>query len=111
VCDEVAILDHGRLVTQGSVAALRQQYGGSSSRYALEVDGDATSLRAQLDLEPWVDRIRDADAGVEISVTDVDAARHRVPVMVADSGLGLVRFEPVEMSLEDVFVALVERAA
>lgn len=110
VCDEVAILDEGRLVTQGSVEELKTRYGGSS-RYALDVTGDATRLRAALDAEPWVGRIVDTAPGVELTVTDVDQARHRVPVLVADLGLGLVRFEPIETSLEDVFVSLVQRAA
>jgi len=110
VCDEVAILDKGRLVTQGSVEELKTQYGGSS-RYALDVTSETARLRATLVTEPWVGRIVDTASGVELTVNDLDLARRRVPAIVAGLDVGLVRFEPIETSLEDVFVSLVQRDA
>ena len=110
VCDEVAILDKGRLVTQGSVEELKTRYGGSI-RYALEVSGGTEELRAVLSSEPWVSRMVDMATGVELTVKDVDLARRRVPAIVAGLDVGLVRFEPIETSLEDVFVSLVQRDA
>jgi ABC-2 type transport system ATP-binding protein len=110
VCDQVAILDDGHLVTQGSVDELKATYGGSS-RYALEVTGDTAALRTALEAEAWVARMVETDSTLEMTVTDVDLARHRVPIIVAGLATGLVRFEPVETSLEDVFVQLVQRDA
>jgi ABC-2 type transport system ATP-binding protein len=110
VCDEVAILDEGRLVTQGSVEELKARYGGST-RYALDVTADTERLRTGLANEPWVGRMVDTPSGVEVTVNDLDLARCRVPVIVAGLGVGLVRFEPIETSLEDVFVSLVRRDA
>jgi len=110
VCDEVAILDEGRLVTQGSVEELKAQYGGSS-RYALDVTGDTDRLRTVLGNEAWVGRTVDTPSGVELTVNDLDLARRRVPAIVAGLDVGLVRFEPIETSLEDVFVSLVQRDA
>jgi hypothetical protein len=46
-----------------------------------------------------------------VVVDDLGLARRRVPVLIAQLGLGLVRFEQIETSLEDVFVSLVEHAA
>jgi ABC-2 type transport system ATP-binding protein len=110
VCDEVAILDKGRLVTQGSVEELKTRYGGSS-RYALDVTGDTARLRTILGAEAWVGRMIDTASGVELTVNDLDLARRRVPAIVAGLDVGLVRFEPIETSLEDVFVSLVQRDA
>lgn len=110
VCDEVAILDKGRLITQGSVDELKMQYGGSS-RYAVDVTGETARLRTALGAESWVGAMVDTASGVELTVNDVDLARRRVPAIVASLDIGLVRFEPIEISLEDVFVSLVQRAA
>jgi ABC-2 type transport system ATP-binding protein len=110
VCDEVAILDEGRLVTQGSVEELKARYGGSS-RYALDVTADNEQLRTLLGDEPWVGRMVETPSGVELTVKDLDLARRRVPAIVAGLDVGLVRFEPIETSLEDVFVSLVQRDA
>jgi len=110
VCDEVAILDQGRLVTQGTVDDLRQRYGGSV-RYAIDVDADPSQVSDALAREPWAGRITTTETGLEVAVDDLVVARRRVPVLVSQLGLGLVRFEQIETSLEDVFVSLVERAA
>jgi ABC-2 type transport system ATP-binding protein len=110
VCDEVAILDEGRLVTQGSVEELKARYGGSS-RYALDVTDGTDRLRTVLEGEPWVGRTVATASGVELTVKDLDLARRRVPAIVAGLEVGLVRFEPIETSLEDVFVSLVQRDA
>jgi ABC-2 type transport system ATP-binding protein len=110
VCDEVAILDKGHLVTQGSVEELKTQYGGSS-RYAVDVTGETARLRTALGAETWVAGMVDTASGVELTVNDLDRARRRVPAIVAGLDIGLVRFEPIETSLEDVFVSLVERDA
>lgn len=110
VCDEVAILDDGRLVTQGTVDELRQRYGGAV-RYVVEVDAQREAVRAALTTEPWAGRLTETPDGVEVVVNDLAQARRRVPALVAGMGIGLVRFEAVETSLEDVFVSLVERAS
>ena len=110
VCDEVAILDDGRLVTQGSVDELKATYGGST-RYALDVTSGGPELRTALDAEPWVGRIVQTPTGLEITVNDLENARRRVPAIVTGLGVGLARFEPIETSLEDVFVSLVGRDA
>lgn len=110
VCDEVAILDDGRLVTQGAVEELRQQYGGAV-RYVVEVDAEVARVRAALAAEPWAGRVTETPDGAEVVVDDLVQARRRVPALVTGLGVGLVRFEQVETSLEDVFVSLVERAS
>jgi len=43
-----------------------------------------------------------------IDVIDMTAAHHRLPGIVASQGWGLRRLEPVEASLEDAFVQLIE---
>jgi ABC-2 type transport system ATP-binding protein len=110
VCDEVAILDQGRLVTQGTVDDLRQRYGGSV-RYALDVDADTPRVVEALAAESWAGRVTPTETGLDVVVNDLVQARRRVPVLIAQLGVGLVRFEQIETSLEDVFVSLVEHAA
>ena len=109
ICDQVAVLDRGRLVVQGSVDELRRSHGGSTTvRIAVteRVDALAVAVRA----EPWCVRItpvlRDAQA-IDVVVSDLPAARQASPGIVAGLGLGLRRFDELEVSLEDVFVDLV----
>jgi ABC-2 type transport system ATP-binding protein len=106
VCDTVAVLDRGRVVEQASVSDLKTRHG--STRLILVVTGDATALGDRLAREPWVTGVETTAANtLVLAVGDIDAARHAVPAAVAGSGLGMVRFDTLEVSLEDVFVGLV----
>ncbi len=107
VCDTVAILDRGRVVTESGIDALRRSRGGIS-RLSIEVD-DPGRLREALAGAPWV-RSTQAGEGGTLLVTcdDVDAAQRELPALVGRLGLALRRFAVDELDLEDVFVDLLD---
>ncbi|MBK9100233.1 MAG: ABC transporter ATP-binding protein [Austwickia sp.] len=113
VADTVAIIERGRVLRQAPIGELLAGYG-ASHRLLLQVDGGeaaAQTLAAALRAQPWasrVDRVHvDGSPAVQVAAEDLRAARHAVPGLLADAGLGLVRCEPVEASLEEVFLDLV----
>jgi ABC-2 type transport system ATP-binding protein len=105
VCDTVAILDHGKLVTQAPVSELRQR--GAGHAIVVELASGAEALAAALSAEPWVASLKREGEVLRISVRDAETAARRIPAAVAGAGLGLKRLEPAESHLEDVFVELV----
>lgn len=127
VCDTVAILDHGRALTQAPITELKSRY--STSKVVVEATGRVPELVAALDASPWAASVEAprarggivaagvgaGDSGGEpvaitVTVTDVAEARLGIPRIVADLGVGLVRFEAAELTLEEVFVDLVGEA-
>ncbi|HEU5222306.1 MAG TPA: ABC transporter ATP-binding protein [Candidatus Lumbricidophila sp.] len=112
VCDQVAIVDHGRVALTGPLAEVRARYGVTAARFVITVD-DPVRLRAALNREAWVSAVTESDAPGELvlTVTDPDTAAGRIPRLLADAGLSLRRFEPRESSLEDVFLSLVGASA
>ncbi|MCL1801486.1 MAG: ABC transporter ATP-binding protein [Promicromonosporaceae bacterium] len=108
VCDQIAIIDHGRLVAAGPLAQVRSNMGGLHSRILIEVD-DAARLRTALTGSPWLLTHDDGETpgALVLTVSDLDAAALALPSVVADQGLRLNRLEPQAPSLEDVFVDLV----
>jgi ABC-2 type transport system ATP-binding protein len=110
VCDTVAILDRGRVVTQAPMAELKTRRGGGR-RLLVEVDRP-DALLAAIDGQPWLTASeRDAQNGslLRLSVTDLQAAQRALPGLVAGQGLALRRLEVEEVSLEEVFVDLIEQ--
>ena len=106
VCDTVAILHEGRVVTQAPIGELKARYG--TSVLAVEVADQAEEIASAFALEPWCARVeRLAGGGMALTVSDLDAARRAVPAIVAARGAGLVRLDAGEVSLEEVFVTLV----
>ncbi len=113
VCDHVAVLDHGRIRAVGPLDEVVSRHAGAQ-RVVVQLDGDAGDLAERLAGETWVETITRAlptasNGGdlVEIATDDIPRARRRLPVLVAELGAGLVRFEVRQPSLEDVFVSLV----
>ncbi len=105
VCDTVAILDRGRVVVQAPMAELTRRTG--AQRLLVEVTGAAGALAAEFAKAPWASAAAREGALLTLTVSDLDTARRAVPAAVAAAGVGLVRLEPAEAALEDVFVELV----
>lgn len=108
VCDSVAILDHGRVLTQAPMSELRARYGQRS--ILIEVTDSADDIAALIAAREWVSVsavVRKADGAIEVTVTDMGRARQELPALIVAQRAGLVRFEAGEVDLEDVFVELV----
>ncbi len=106
VCDRVAILNHGTVVTQAGVDELRSRY--SAHRLVIQVDRDQDALADDLRRQEWSSGVeRNSDGGMAVTVTDLEAAQHGIPALVAARGLALRRLESGEIGLEEVFVDLV----
>ena len=114
ICDRVAILDHGRLVTEGPLDELLARYALPLYRLDPEPGQDAlvAALATRLAAIPWIDRVTETESGLVVSVSD--AGPRRRPGCCrswSTSGVRLAAFERVRPSLEDVFLRLVGRAA
>ena len=107
VCDTVAIIDHGRVAAHAPIDELRLRRGGLS-RLAVEVD-EPRRLAAALEGAAWLRALEVVeDGGLRLATDDLEAAQRELPALVARLGLALRRLESDELSLEDVFVDLVE---
>ncbi len=106
VCDTVAILDRGHVVTQAPIDELKARYAGQ--KVVLEVTAGADELAQEIGRQAWATAVvRGSNGAIEITVNDMDIARRQIPAMVAARQTGLARMEAGEMGLEEVFVDLV----
>ena len=106
VCDTVAILHEGRVVTQAPIDELKARYG--TSKLVVEVTEAADEFAEVFAGEAWVSCVeRLADGALALTVSDIELARRAVPAAVAKRGVGLKRLDSGEVSLEEVFVDLV----
>ena len=106
VCDTVAILDRGRLAAHGPIDELKARYG--KNRVVVEVTENPDVLAREFGERPWAASVaRGGQGSIEITVTDLAAAQHDIPALVAARQSGLSRLEAGEIGLEEVFVDLV----
>jgi ABC-2 type transport system ATP-binding protein len=98
LCDSVAIIDHGRIVTAGSTREVKRSTGHQVIRVATGGDGDASWLSAL----PHVQVIR---PGRDFTELRVEAGADPQAVLRAAIARGeVLRFEVGDPSLEEVFV-------
>ena len=108
ICDQVAIVDRGRVVMQGSIAELVAG-GEQSILIATSDDGRALAIladhRAVASASPAPDGIR-----VRLRTeAEAEAASDDVGRRIVLAGLAIRRFEPARMSLERRFLEITSR--
>lgn len=105
VCDEVAVLDHGTLLTQAPTITLKERY--ARPVIAVELGVDAQALSSLAEQEPYVQKVEISGERANIFVSDLEIATRQLPTALARTGLPLLRYEVAIPTLEDVFVQLI----
>ncbi len=113
VCDRVAILDHGRLVTTGPMNELLERYARPVYRIEPEDGQEAAvaQLAASIAAAPWAIGVDQSHGVLRVAVSDETRAGRELLAAVAAHGIALLAFERQRPTLEDVFLQLVGRNA
>jgi len=102
LCDSVAIIDHGRIVTAGPTREVKRSTGHQVVRVATSSDGDIAWLRSL----PHVTVTRPGNDYTEVRV-DTGTDPQAVLRAALSHGGDVLRFEVADPSLEEVFVSRV----
>ncbi|MGA8923554.1 MAG: ABC transporter ATP-binding protein [Candidatus Dormiibacterota bacterium] len=109
LCDRVGIIDHGKLIAEGTRHELVGLVG-EQDRVTLSATGEVSKALQALRALPW---IHSADANAEGVELVVDDARTRLPAILqeaAAAGVAIKSVEVAEPNLEAVFLHLTGRA-
>jgi ABC-2 type transport system ATP-binding protein len=109
-CDAAAIVDRGKVITQGPVAELAG--GGAPGELILGVDDTDRALR-MLEGSELIVSVRHSDEGLRAvlsaEVADPGAAAARLNAALVGAGIAVMRLEPVRHSLERRFLEITTR--
>ncbi|MDA8217426.1 MAG: ABC transporter ATP-binding protein [Dehalococcoidales bacterium] len=108
LCDRVAVMQHGRLVALGTPAELARQLGQAAT---LEIEVAPEDLTTASRVLRSLDGLA-VEAGEDGLIAIQGAARTEIPGILASlvgAGVKTYRLSPREMSLEDIYFALVEK--
>jgi ABC-2 type transport system ATP-binding protein len=113
ICNRVAILDRGRLVTEGSLAELLAAHARPIFELVPAPGQDAAvaALIQRLRGAEWAKGLDLAAGTIRVTVTDAAAAAREILPLVVSSGVVLSSFEQARPTLEDVFLELVGPAS
>jgi ABC-2 type transport system ATP-binding protein len=108
ICDAAAIVDRGRIVTQGPIAELAS--GGDGARNELIVGVDDVELAlSTLQANELVQEARPSDEGLRVVLAGGLETASEVNAALVGAGVGVMRLEPVRHSLEQRFLEVTTR--
>lgn len=109
VCDRVAILANGRILTIGSPAELTARVG--TTDLVIELDRDAAAVKARLQgVDSTIEGIRVEGDTLHCTCSDADAALRSILAAVAAAGSRVHLLGSAETPLESVFLGMTEAA-
>jgi ABC-2 type transport system ATP-binding protein len=106
-CDAAAIVDRGKIVTQGPIAELAS---GGDARHELILG--VQQMERALELlrnSPLVAEARPSDDGLRVVLAGEPSSAAQVNEALVGAGVGVMRLEPVRHSLEQRFLEITSR--
>jgi len=109
-CTTIGFLYFGRLVAIGPPNELKRR---EMENVILEVQTshptEALAILGDAEQKSWIHETSMFGREIHVSVLDADAARLRIPLLLAEHDIETVDVHPIEPSLEDVFIHLINR--
>ena len=113
VSDTVAILNDGKLISQGPIEQLLN--GEGKTIYIVALHGDLAAVQARITQEPWVEQItpqgRNGQTAWQVTVSDEAVAEAKLlRLLLADEQTTVTAFGRKKVELEEAFMTLVKGA-
>ena len=107
-CDAAAIVDRGKIVTQGPIAEISRGGDGARNELTVGVDDVELALRTLAGSE-LVQEAGRAEDGLRVVLNGAPETAAAVNASLVQAGVGVVRLEPVRHSLEQRFLEITTR--
>ncbi len=108
VCDTVAIINKGEIITQEKTDVLKQKYSSKTVRIELSDLNQAKLLFELTENADFSEKVVIANNVVEIYPINPIIARREIFKIIYERGFDVEKFVTLNASLEDVFVKLIE---
>lgn len=107
VCDDVAIINKGRIIALSSITEMKEKY--AKPILEVEFDQDADNLIPGLKKEPWVESIEGGGNSLKIWLRDSNIINDNLPIKYfLDKKMVILKYGLILPEVEDLFVSLVK---
>jgi ABC-2 type transport system ATP-binding protein len=104
LCDRLVIVDHGRIVIEGTPRDLKQRVAGDAIVITLKDEGNTAVGRSLLESEAFVREISTAGDQVRLYVEDGSTALPQLLRILDQNSVGVRSMNLSEPTLDDVFL-------
>ena len=99
MCDHIAMIDHGKIILNGSLAEIKKKY--ANRNVSINYEGDIAFLKGN----PIIESIEDFGNTTGIRVKEVNHIQELLKLLVKNNVI-VKKFNADEISLHEIFVAL-----
>lgn len=108
VCDNVAILNKGRVLADQSLDSLKGKYAAKPA-FNIEFDEPQKALAERLGKQAWAAGVEEIDPRTfKISVADLATGRRALLKLITDDDIAFHSLSVAEPTLEEIFMTMVE---
>ncbi len=109
ICDDVAIINKGKIITVSSLAELKSKY--STKILEVEFSGDAEKLLIEIKKQKWVKRVLESNNHLKIWLKNDDDINRNIPLrFLAESDVSVLKYDFNLPEIEDLFVDLIKES-
>ena len=105
VCDEVSILDKGKIIASGDLQSLKSKY--IMPIYDIEIEKNREQLKNKLLELNLIQNVKVTGDIVSVYVKDIESTKHEILKVIVDSKFDITSFNLRKSNLEDIFMRLV----
>jgi ABC-2 type transport system ATP-binding protein len=105
ICDNVGIIEHGRLVFSGTMEEIRRRMG-VSGRLTVKVGGNSAAAMELLSALPQVREVHASGDQIAITLHDGQAADGIIARTLVQANFDLLSLVPEQVKLDDAFLEL-----
>ncbi|MFA5867312.1 MAG: ABC transporter ATP-binding protein [Actinomycetota bacterium] len=110
VCDNVAILNKGRVLADQSLDSLKGKYAAKPA-FNLELEETQKTLMEEIKRQLWAAGVEETEPrSLKITVSDLDTGRRALLKMLSEEDISFRSLSVVEPTLEEIFMTMVEEA-
>ena len=107
ICDSIGVLDQGKLVLQGTVADIKNNYRKDALQLEIGANYNLEQLSEGLGKLPFVSGIKANGNKIDLQMTNAEQFGPEVLAHLVAKKVPLLRYEVMEPSLENVFLEVV----
>lgn len=108
VCDNVAILNKGKVLADQSLDSLKSKYAAKPA-FLLELDEPRAELVDKIKTQAWAAGVEEPEPrSVKIAVADLETGRRALLKLLTDDDISFRSLSVAEPTLEEIFMSMVE---
>ncbi len=107
ICDSIGMLDQGKIVVQGSVTEIKNNYSRDVIRLEVAMGNKTEQISKELVQMNSVSKIMTKDNKLDIQITNAEQAGMDILAYLVQQKIPVLRYELLEPSLENVFLEVV----